>query len=98
MALGEATAYLCVGYGFRDTHIQPKLVARCRQRNVPIVVLAETLTNEARQFLARNVGTTYLAMEKHEEGTRIFTPEMPEGEILSHQSLWSFSNFNELVF
>lgn len=97
-ALGAAAAFLCIGYGFRDTHIQPKLVERCRQKNVPIVVLARTLTEEAKQFLNNNAGTTYLAMEDFDEGTRAFTRETPEGQVIPDQKLWSFDNFNELVF
>lgn len=38
-ALEQANGYLCIGFGFRDTHIEPKLVEGCRSRNVPIVVL-----------------------------------------------------------
>lgn len=97
-ALGKANAVLCVGYGFRDRHIQPKLVERCRQKNVPIVVLAETLTDEAKDFLRTNAGTTYLAMENCEEGTRFFTHEVPEGDVIEGRSLWSFTDFNSLVF
>lgn len=96
-ALGRAAAFLCVGYGFRDTHIQPKLVERCRQRNVPIVVLARTLTDEARQFLTGSAGAAYLAMEDCDEGTRAYTPEQPDGEIVKDQKLWSFEEFNKLV-
>ena len=97
-ALGEATAFLCVGYGFRDTHIQPKLVERCRQQSVPLVVLARMLTKEARQFLADNGGAAYLAMEEDcEAGTRAYTPETPGGETIPGQKLWSFEEFNKLV-
>lgn len=96
-ALGRASAFLCVGYGFRDTHIQPKLVERCRQRNVPIVILAYKLTEEARQFLGNNAGAAYLAMEDCDEGTRVYTPETPDGEIIEDQKIWSFEEFNKLV-
>jgi len=30
LALEHAKGYVCVGFGFRDTHIEPKLVERCR--------------------------------------------------------------------
>lgn len=97
-ALGAANAVLCIGYGFRDRHIQPKLVERCRQKNVPIVVLARTLTDEAKDFLRTNAGTAYLAMEHCEEGTRVFTHDAPDGAVIEGRELWSFVSFNELVF
>ncbi len=97
-ALRTANAILCVGYGFRDRHIQPKLVERCQQNNVPIVVLAKVLTDEAKQFLSNSAGTSYLAMEDCHQGTRIYTQEEPNGGTIKDQKLWSFDNFNNLVF
>lgn len=97
-ALEAANAVLCIGYGFRDRHIQPKLVERCRQKNVPIVVLARTLTNEAKDFLRTKAGTAYLAMENCEEGTRMFTHDVPDGAVIEDRKLWAFDDFNGLVF
>ena len=97
-SLKTANAVLCVGYGFRDRHIQPKLVERCRQKNVPIVVLARTLTEEAKRFLRKNGGKAHLAMEECPEGTRVFTPELPEGVVIEGRELWTFEGFNQLVF
>ena len=97
-ALGAANAFFCIGYGFRDGHIQPKLVERCRQKNVPIVVLAQTLTNEAKQFLSNSAGTSYLAMEHCNQGTRVFTNEVPDGTIVDGAAFWSFGEFNNLIF
>jgi len=97
-ALRNATAVLCIGYGFRDRHIQPKLVERCKQKNIPIVVLARTLTREAKEFAHQNGGTGYIAMERCEEGTRVFTHSHTEGAIIPGRDIWSFNEFNELVF
>ena len=97
-ALGAANSILCVGYGFRDTHIQPKLVERCRHGNIPIVVLARSLTDEAKRFLESNGGSAYLALEHCEKGTRAFSPDLLNGTIVEGQALWSFAEFNDLVF
>jgi hypothetical protein len=97
-ALEAANAVLCIGFGFRDRHIQPRLAERCRQKNVPIVVLARTLTDEAKGFLRTNAGTAYLAMEQCDEGTRVFTQGNPDGSVIEGRNLWSFADFNDLVF
>lgn len=96
-ALDRAASFLCIGYGFRDRHIQPKIVDRCRQRNVPIVILARTLTCEAKKFLADSAGQSYMALERAEAGTRVFLPEYPEGLIVDQPDLWSFNSFNNMV-
>lgn len=96
-ALDQAAAFLCVGYGFRDRHIQPKIVERCRQKNVPIVILARTLTDEAKRFLAGSAGQAYMAIEKEGERSRVFLPEYPDGISVAQPDLWSFDNFNKTV-
>ncbi|WP_264214282.1 SIR2 family protein [Leisingera thetidis] len=96
-ALEQAASFLCVGYGFRDRHIQPKIVDRCRQQNVPIVILARTLTEEAKNFLAENAGKAYLALERDGDGTRAFLPEHPDGVHIEKPDLWSFDSFNKMV-
>lgn len=96
-ALEQAASFLCVGYGFRDRHIQPKIVDRCRQKNVPIVILARTLTDEAKGFFADNAGQAYLALERDGDGTRAFLPEHPDGVTIAVPELWTFDSFNKMV-
>jgi hypothetical protein len=96
-SLEQAASFLCVGYGFRDRHIQPKIVEKCRQRNVPIVVLARTLTDEAKEFLNDSAGQAFMALEKDEDGTRVFLPEYPKGFSIATPNLWSFDVFNKMV-
>ncbi|MCO8146895.1 SIR2 family protein [Rhodovulum tesquicola] len=96
-ALSSASSFLCIGFGFRDQHIHPKIIERCRERNVPIVVLARTLTVEAKEFLAKNAGTKYLALEKKEDGSTLYSPEHPDGLDLSVENIWSLPGFNSLV-
>jgi hypothetical protein len=95
-AIAGANAILCVGYGFRDRHIQPKIIERCRGSNVPIVVLTRTLTPEAHDFLMKSGGRSWLAMERHDENTRVFSPEYPDGTNVDGD-MWSFDGFNRLV-
>lgn len=96
-ALEAAPSFLCVGYGFRDRHIQPKIVERCRQKNVPIVILARTLTDEAKSFLTKNAGQAYLALERDGEATRAYSPEYPDGITVQCPNGWSLESFNKMV-
>ncbi len=49
-AFVQAGAYLCIGYGFNDEHIQPKLLAQI-SKGKPIVVLARTMTSACRKHI-----------------------------------------------
>lgn len=96
-ALRGSTAFLCIGFGFRDQHIHPKIIERCRERNVPIVVLAKSLTNEAKSFLRDKAGQNYLGIEADGTGSRIYSSATPDGISLADQEIWSISGFLGLV-
>lgn len=49
-AFVQAGAYLCIGYGFNDEHIQPKLLTQI-SNNKPIVVLVRTMTPACRKHI-----------------------------------------------
>lgn len=46
----SAPSYLCIGYGFNDEHIQPKLLAET-QKGKPIVVLAHKMTAACKRHI-----------------------------------------------
>lgn len=96
-ALRHASAFLSVGFGFRDHHIHPKIEERCRERNVPIVVLARTLTDEAKEFLKYKAGTNYLGIEKARDSSKVYSPAAPDGAEVDSPDLWSLPGFNNLV-
>ena len=96
-ALKRASAFLCVGFGFRDKHIHPKIIERCREMNVPIVVLARTLTEEAKAFLRAKAGANYLGIEHANQGSRVYTSEFPDGKEVGEGDLWSLTGFNKIV-
>lgn len=96
-ALKNAAAFLCVGYGFRDQHIHPKIYDRCREKNIPIIVLAKKLTQEARDFLKQRAGTNYMGIELASGGSKIYLPQNTDGLNVNDSELWSLSGFNKLV-
>lgn len=96
-ALEKARGYLCVGFGFRDPQIEPKLIERCRRSNIPVVVLAYALTNEAKSFLRDKSGNRYLGIEKAENGSKAYCAEFPDGKLIKEHGLWSLEGFTKLV-
>ena len=96
-ALEQASGYLCIGFGFRDPQILPKLTERCRQDNVPVVVLARFLTEDAKSFLRNKAGNKYLAIEEADSGSKVYCKSSPYGEIINGPNLWSLEHFSELL-
>ncbi len=96
-ALQKSGALLCVGYGFRDKQLHPKIEQRCREGNIPVVVLAHTLTDEAKDFLKNRAGNNYLGLEYSDAGSKIFTAQEPDGFEIEEEDIWSLDGFNKLV-
>lgn len=94
-SLKAAEGFLCVGYGFRDEHIHPKINQRCREANVPIVILARTLTDEAKKFMSEKAGENYLGIEQSDDISKVYTAKTPDGVLINEPGLWSLSGFQK---
>lgn len=97
LALDSGNSFLCVGYGFNDDHIQPKLLEKCRRYNKNIVVLAKKLTDAAKKVLLDGGCKHFLAFEEDDNGTRMFNCEHCEGIVLRDLNLWSIGDLLERV-
>ncbi|MCR9279333.1 MAG: SIR2 family protein [Pseudomonadaceae bacterium] len=96
-ALQNADAYLCIGYGFNDTHLQTTLVERCRGNDVPLVLLTKAISTTATAFLRSGKCGKYLAVEETPSGCRIYSAEFPTGEEIAGYSTWQLGEFLKLV-
>ena len=61
-AFVQAGAYLCVGYGFNDENIQPKLLTQI-SKGKPIVILARTMTPACKKHIVEAEVSKYLIFE-----------------------------------
>lgn len=96
-ALTNATSYLCVGYGFNDNHIHPKIIEKIRRDNTPIVVLAKQVTDATRKHLFDGQCRNYFVFEESGTGTKAYTAEHPDGLNLPGIKLWSLDGFIEAI-
>ena len=94
-ALSRARAYLCVGFGFNDAHIQPKLLERWRSGDAFLVVLTKTLSVAAERMLNGATDGRFMVLEEAEGGTRMRTQDYREGVLLEGVSLWKLADFLE---
>lgn len=88
-ALSSARGFLCVGYGFSDDHIEPKLIQRSDDLKPPVVILARTLRPGAKAFLSQHMHSKVVAFEMDSDGTRAYTERHKEGVLFQGENLWS---------
>lgn len=87
-AIEAGNGFLCVGYGFNDDHLQPKLLEKCWKHEKRIVVLAKELTGAARKVLLDGRCRCFIAFEQSQGGTRVFSPDFIDGIELQGVNLW----------
>ncbi|HWA96862.1 MAG TPA: SIR2 family protein [Pirellulales bacterium] len=95
VALANARGFFCIGYGFNDIHIEPKLVRRAVDLQIPVVILARTLREGAKRFIANCRHDRVLGLERADSGTRAFSTAWPGGIVLPDSSLWELGPFLE---
>lgn len=101
VAMKSASSYLCVGFGFNDKHIQPKLIERCTINNTPIVILARTLTDATKKFLFESKPKNFIAIELNEisRGSSIYSSKRatPSEPLVVSDDLWSLNGFLSII-
>lgn len=89
----NAAAFLCIGYGFNDQHLQPLLIERCTSTDVPLVLLTHTVSSTAREFFASGKCQRFMALEQSEAITKMYSNKFPAGVELAVGDLWSLNGF-----
>jgi hypothetical protein len=74
IAFETAPSIVCVGYGFNDIHIQPRLVRRIQNEKIPVTILALNLTAKARQFIDSSVNRDVVGIESSKTGCTLRFP------------------------
>lgn len=68
----DASSYLCIGYGFNDDHIQPKLLEEIT-KGKPIVILAKKMTPACKRHIIDAEVSKYLIFEEADsEHTKVY--------------------------
>ena len=94
-ALESAKAYLCIGFGFNDVHIQQKLKECWKSGKAFLVILTKELSESARSMLANPDSGEFLVLEESSTGTRMWSHRIPDGTILPGIKLWRLPDFLE---
>jgi hypothetical protein len=96
--LEAANAYLCIGFGFNDEHIQEKLINRCANNSARVVVITYALSDSAKSFLFKGNVKNYLAIERGAtDGSSIVYSSGFDKPILIDSDIWSLGGFMSLL-
>jgi NAD-dependent SIR2 family protein deacetylase len=92
-----ANGFLCIGYGFNDEHVQPKLINQIKSRHKPIIVITKELTPKTKQSIIDNNCKNYILMEeKNGTDTQVYSSSLGE-HLVPNVSYWSLPEFLKLI-
>lgn len=87
----NANGYLCIGYGFNDVHVQPKLIQQIKTK--PIVVITKELTPKTKETIIDGGCKNYILMEEN-NGTYTKIYSSSQGEhIIENVSYWNLAEY-----
>ena len=96
--LQNSNSYLCVGFGFNDEHIQPKLIQKCVRERASIVVITRSLSDSARNLLFQNNVQNYLAIERGEtDDQSIVYSSLQQDPISVDGCFWALEGYLKLI-
>lgn len=93
----NATSFLCIGYGFNDIHVQPKLIAQIKSGK-PIIVITKELTPKTKQSIIDAGCKQYILMEEaNTNDTRIYSSSFSGELIIPDVKYWSLPEYLKLI-
>ncbi len=92
----QANGFLCIGYGFNDIHVQPKLITQIKNQK-PIIVITKELTPKTKQSIIENKCRNYMLIEEaNSKDTRIFSSKF--GEVVFEDTrYWELGEYLKLI-
>jgi len=92
----NAKGYLCIGYGFNDIHIQPKLITQIK-KDKPIIVITKELSPKTKEAIFHKSKSYILIEEANTNDTRIYSSNFTGPEILTNVSYWALGEYLKLI-
>lgn len=97
-AITAAASYLCVGYGFNDEHIQPKLMQKCVRQSAPITIITRSLSQAAKKHILDGGAQNYLAIERGaSDSNSVIYSSLSKSPFTVDKNLWSLEGFMSLI-
>lgn len=98
LALNEAGSYLCIGYGFNDEHIQPKLMLKCLRQSTPVTIITYALSDSAKKLILEGKAQNYLAIERGESDEQsIVYSSLDKTPLKINKNIWSLEGYLSLI-
>ncbi|KAB1062106.1 SIR2 family protein [Salibacter halophilus] len=94
----NASSFLCIGYGFNDEHVHPKLLSKAKNDNIPVVLATKEISKAAkREILNSDIQKYALIEDNGKNGTRVFLSDHEEEIVYDNEDFWSVSGLMSIL-
>ncbi|MCJ8163357.1 SIR2 family protein [Pontibacter sp. E15-1] len=92
-----ASGFLCIGYGFNDEHVQPRLIKQIRESK-PIIVITKKLTPMTKELIIGHNCNNYILLEEdtNPSHTKVYSSQFGE-QTFEDSSYWNLQQYLTLV-
>lgn len=91
----NANGFLCIGYGFNDIHVQPKLIQQIKTK--PIIVITKELTLKTKETVIEGGCENYVLIEENNNtDTKIYSSSQGVHTI-KNVSYWNLVEYLKLI-
>ncbi|EXS33483.1 SIR2 family protein [Acinetobacter sp. 826659] len=98
IAIKEAGSYLCIGYGFNDEHIQPKLMIKCQRQGTPVTIITYALSDSAKKLILDGKAQNYLAIERGATNDQsVVYSSLSNSSFTVEKNIWSLEGYLSLI-
>lgn len=95
--INKASAFFCIGYGFNDKHVHPKVLENVAKNKRPLVVITKVLTENAKKIICLPGADKILLIEDDGNGgSKIYSKDYPDGIVFAN-SYWELKEFLKIL-
>lgn len=97
-AIKSANSFLCIGFGFNDEHIQPKLIVKCLREHAPITIISYKLTDAAKNLLFKEKIKNFVAIERGDtDDQSIVYSSLCSDPLVVEKNIWSLEGYLTVI-
>jgi len=94
-AISDERAFVFVGYGFNDEHIQIEIEKKLIDKKMPGIIITKEFSENSKKLLKK--ADKLWAVHQHDSGTNICNKNYKEPLFIENSDLWKIDNFTHTI-
>ena len=93
----EASGFLCIGYGFNDSHVHPKLINHSKKKRVPILIVTKKATDSIKESVMKQCSNYIIIEDDNHNGTNFWISNEPDALNIPNEIYWTIEGLCKII-